>query len=433
VKKGRLWLLIAAAAIVIAAAILLARGRPGPEKYRTVRVDRGDITMTVAATGAISAVTTVQVGSQVSGIIARLHADFNSRVSKGQLLAELDPTPFDQAIAQQRASVDKAKVDAANAKIAFARQDKLLKQGLAAQADYDNAKAAADSAAAQVALAQASLGQAETNLKYSKIVSPIDGVVVNRAYDVGQTVAASFQAPTLFTIAQDLTKMQVQADVDESDIGRIRIGQAVHFSVDAFPDRVFQATVSQIRLNATVNQNVVTYPVIVAVDNPDLNLRPSMTANITIDVATDHNKLRIPNSALRFKPPVAAGSVPAAAAAGNASAPGGPAGAGAAGPQAGRGASRPAGSGGPGGTGAPGAGRPTLAGSLPRTGGRRDAGPTVYLLMADGTLKPARVHPGITDGQFTEIREGDLKEGDAVVTGLVTAKAEATAGPRMRF
>ena len=421
-KKGRLWLLIAAAAIVIAAAILLARGRPKPEKYRTVRVDRGDITMTVAATGAISAVTTVQVGSQVSGIIARLHADFNSRVSKGQLLAELDPTPFDQAIAQQRASVDKARVDAANAKVAFARQDKLLKQGLAAQADYDNAKAAADSAAAQVALAQASLGQAETNLKYSKIVSPIDGVVVNRAYDVGQTVAASFQAPTLFTIAQDLTKMQVQADVDESDIGRIRIGQAVHFTVDAFPDRVFQATVSQIRLNATVNQNVVTYPVIVAVDNPDLNLRPSMTANITIDVATDHNKLRIPNSALRFKPPVSAGSATAAASAG----------AGAAAPQGGRGGSRPGGSGGPGGTGAPGAGRPTLAGSLPRTG-RKDAGPTVYLLMADGTLKPARVHPGITDGQFTEIREGDLKEGDTVVTGLVTAKAESTAGPRMRF
>ena len=426
-KKGRLWLLIAAAAIVIAAAILLARGRPKPEKYRTVRVDRGDITMTVAATGAISAVTTVQVGSQVSGIIARLHADFNSRVSKGQLLAELDPTPFDQAIEQQRASVDKAKVDAANAKIAFARQDKLLKQGLAAQADYDNAKAAADSAAAQVALAQASLGQAETNLKYSKIVSPIDGVVVNRAYDVGQTVAASFQAPTLFTIAQDLTKMQVQADVDESDIGRIRIGQAVHFTVDAFPDRVFQATVSQIRLNATVNQNVVTYPVIVAVDNPDLNLRPSMTANITIDVATDRNKLRIPNSALRFKPPVAAGGAPASASAGSASAPGGSPG----GAQAGRGASRPGGSGGPG-AGAPGAGRPTLAGSLPRTG-RKDAGPTVYLLLADGTLKPVRVHPGITDGQFTEIREGDLKEGDAVVTGLVTAKAESTAGPRMRF
>jgi HlyD family secretion protein len=430
VKKGRLWLLLGVAVAVVVAAVLFTRGRARPEKYRTARVDRGDIPMTVAATGAISAVTTVQVGSQVSGIIARLHADFNSRVTKGMLLAELDPTPFEQAIEQQRASVDKAKVDAANAKVAFARQDKMLKQGLAAQADYDNAKAAADSAAAQVALAQASLGQAQTNLKYSKIVSPIDGVVVNRAYDVGQTVAASFQAPTLFTIAQDLTKMQVQADVDESDIGRIRIGQPVHFTVDAFPDRVFQATVSQIRLNATVNQNVVTYPVIVAVENPDLNLRPSMTANITIDVATDRNKLRIPNSALRFKPPVAAGGAPPATA-GNGAAPGGPAGA--AGAGASRGAGRPGGSGAAGGAGSPSAGRPTLAGSLPRTGGRRDAGPTVYLLMADGTLKPARVHPGITDGQFTEIRDGDLREGDAVVTGLVTAKAESQAGPRMRF
>jgi len=258
VKKSRIGIAIAVVAAGIVVAVLVARGREKPQKYRTGKVDRGDVTMTVSATGAISAVTTVQVGSQVSGIIARLHADFNSQVKKGQLLAELDPTPFEQAIAQQRASVDKAKVDAANAKIAFARQQKLLQQGLAAQADYDNAKAAADSAAAQVALASASLGQAETNLTYSKIVSPIDGVVVNRAYDVGQTVAASFQAPTLFTIAQDLTKMQVQADVDESDIGRVKIGEPVHFTVDAYPDRTFQAKVSQIRLNATVNQNVVT-------------------------------------------------------------------------------------------------------------------------------------------------------------------------------
>jgi len=429
VKKGKFWVIAGGVAVVVAAVILLERGRAKPPKYRTVKVDRGDVTMTVAATGTISAVTTVQVGSQVSGIIAKLYADFNSKVTKGQLLAELDPTPFEQAIAQQRANVDKAKVDAANAKVALARQDKLLKQGLAAQADFDNAKAAADAAAAQVALAQASLGQAETNLKYSKIVSPIDGVVVNRAYDVGQTVAASFQAPTLFTIAQDLTKMQVQADVDESDIGRIRIGQSVHFTVDAFPERVFQATVSQIRLNATVNQNVVTYPVIVAVENPDLNLRPSMTANITIDVATDHGVLRVPNAALRFKPAASANEPPAGS--------GAPPGAGAGGSPSGgtgapRGAGRGAGAGGPGGGGPGAGGRPTLAGSLPRTG-RRDAGPTVYLLEADGTLKPARVHPGITDGQFTELREGDLREGDTVVTGLVTAKAEATSAPRMRF
>ena len=374
-------------------------------KYRTAPVSRGDITMTVSATGTISAVTTVQVGSQVSGIIARLYADFNSRVKKDQLLAELDPTPFQQAIEQQKANVDKAKVDAANAKIAQARQEKLLAQGLAAQADYDNAKAAADSAAAQVAQAQASLGQAETNLKYSKIVSPIDGVVVNRAYDVGQTVAASFQAPTLFTIAQDLTKMQVQADVDESDIGRVKVGEPVHFTVDAFPERTFQAKVAQIRLNATVNQNVVTYPVIVVVDNPDEKLRPSMTANITVDVATDHDVLRIPNAALRFKPS--------------------PSDAGGGGGRPGGGAAPAANS-----SGAP--PRPTLAGSLPRTG-RRDAGPVVYVMGNTGALKPVRVHPGITDGQFTEIRDGELEVGQMIVTGLTTAKADSQSGPRMRF
>ena len=401
-KKSYLWIAVLVLALAAGGLILRGNGKKAP-KYRSAPVTRGDITMSVSATGTISAVTTVQVGSQVSGIIAKLYADFNSRVKKGQLLAELDPTPFEQAIAQQKANVDKAKVDAANAKIAFQRQAKLKDEGLAPQADYDNAKAAADSGAAQVAQAQASLGQAETNLKYSKIVSPIDGVVVNRAYDVGQTVAASFQAPTLFTIAQDLTKMQVQADVDESDIGRVQVGEPVHFSVDAFPDRVFQAKVSQIRLNATVNQNVVTYPVIVSVDNAEEKLRPSMTANIMIDVATDHDVLRVPNAALRFKPsPAESGRA------------GGGTGA--------RAASAPA--------GAP--ARPTLAGSLPRTG-KRDVGPTVYVLSETGELKPVRVHPGITDGQFTEIRDGDLEPGATVVTGLATAKAESQAGPRMRF
>ncbi len=405
--KKYVWI-IAVVLALAAGVVLLRRGGQKPQKYRTAPVSRGDITMSVSATGAISAVTTVQVGSQVSGIIAKLYADFNSRVKKGQLLAELDPTPFEQAIAQQKANVDKAKVDAANAKVAYLRQRKLKDEGLASEADYDNAKAASDSAAAQVAQARASLGQAETNLKNSKIVSPIDGVVVNRAYDVGQTVAASFQAPTLFTIAQDLTKMQVQADVDESDIGRVKIGEPVHFSVDAFPEQVFQAKVSQIRLNATVNQNVVTYPVIVAVDNAEEKLRPSMTANITIDVATDHDVLRIPNAALRFKP--------SPSETGKGGAPQRTAGAGAAPASA------------PGGA----ASRPTLAGSLPRTG-KRDAGPTVYVLSETGTLKPVRVHPGITDGQFTEIRDGELETGQAVVTGLATAKAETQAGPRMRF
>jgi HlyD family secretion protein len=397
--KGRtFFLVIAAVAVLLAAGGLLRVRRTRPEKYRTSRVDKGDITMTVSATGTLSAVTTVQVGSQVSGIIARLYADFNSRVKKGQLLAELDPTPFLQAIEQQRASLAKAKVDAANAKIALGREEKLKEQGLAPQADYDNAKAAADSAAAQVDLAAAALGQAETNLRYSKIISPIDGVVVNRAYDVGQTVAASFQAPTLFTIAQDMTKMQVQADVDESDIGRVRVGQTARFNVDSYPDREFAAKISQIRLNATVNQNVVTYPVIISVENPNELLRPSMTANVTIDVGKVKDVLRIPNSALRFKPSggverATAGSAQAASASGPPRKPG-------------------------------------LAEAL-RSASRR-AGPTIYLLDS-GRLQPVAVQLGISDGQVTEVTGGDLKEGDEVVTGLATAKSANTTAPRMRF
>src|SRR4029077_6573847 len=185
--------------------------------------------------------------------------------------------------------------------ITFNRQKRLLTDGLAAQSDFDAAKAAYDSTRAQVEQAKASLSQALTNLKYTKITSPIDGVVVARQYDVGQTVAASFQAPTLFTIAQDLTKMQVSADVSESDIRQIKLGEPVRFTVDAYPDRQFRGNVSQVRLNATVNQNVVTYPVIVDVPNEDLMLKPTMTANVNIDVASVPDVLRVPNAALRFR------------------------------------------------------------------------------------------------------------------------------------
>src|SRR5207302_9819787 len=222
---------------------------------------------------------------------------------KNRLLAELDPTSFQAQVEQRQADVTKARVEAANAKITYDRQRRLVSAGLAAQADLDAAKAQYEGAAAQVKQAEAALSQALTNLKYTKIVSPIDGVVVDRQYDVGQTVAASFQAPTLFSIAQDLTKMQVQADVDQSDIGRIQVSQTARFTVDAYPDQEFRGRISQIRLNASVNQNVVSYPVIVEVPNPGERLRPKMTANVTIDVATVRNVLRIPNAALRFKPP----------------------------------------------------------------------------------------------------------------------------------
>lgn len=374
--------------------------------FRTAKADRGKVTATVTATGTLSAVTTVQVGSQDSGIISRLYVDFNSRVKKGQLLAELDPTPFQQAVDQKDADLENAQVTAANTMIAFGRQKKLLKEGLSAQQDYDNAKAAADAAAAQVKLAQAALAQARTSLVYTKIISPVDGVVVNRAYDVGQTVAASFQAPTLFTIAQDLTKMQVEADVDESDIGKIKVGETAQFTVDAFPDKTFSAKVSQIRLNATVNQNVVTYPVMVDVANPGELLHPSMTANVTIEVATVEDALRIPNAALRFRPDPALVVWP--------------------------GGHRPNGaSGGPGGGNgmAMAAGNP-LAGALPVKGAAH--GPVVYEPAAGGKLTPVHIRAGITDGQFTELLGDHLKPGDVVVTGLATTQA-GQQGMRVRF
>ena len=380
-------------------------------QYRTEKVDRGDITMTVTATGTLSAVTTVQIGSQVSGVIARLYADFNSRVKRGQLLAELDPTPFEAQVEQRRADVSKAQVDSANFRINFDRQARLLKAGLASQADYDAAKAQYDGARAQVAQASAALTQALTNLKYTKISSPIDGIVVDRQYDVGQTVAASFQAPTLFSIAQDLTKMQVQADVDQSDIGRVQVGEPARFTVDAYPDEEFRGRISQMRLNATVTQNVVTYPVIIEVPNPDEKLRPKMTANVTIDVARVRDVLRIPNSALRFKPDVAAGAPATTTASGGqrtASSGSNPEAAAAQMGQRRRGI---------GGAGAP----------FMKTQGPRPQ--TVWTMSADKKLTPVEIRTGISDGHFTEVVSGNVKPGDSIVIGLATSKVEGPPPP----
>jgi HlyD family secretion protein len=409
-SKKAIWIAIVLVGAVGLYFAIAARKKPEP-KYRTVPVDRGAITQAVTASGTLSAVTTVQVGSQVSGIIAKLHADFNSKVKKGDVLAELDPTPFQAQVEQQRAAVVKAQVDLANAQITFNRQKRLLDEGLAAQSDFDAAKAAFDGSGAQLLEAKASLTQSETNLKYTRIVSPIDGVVVARQYDVGQTVAASFQAPTLFTIAQDLTKMQVSADVSESDIGQVKVGEPVRFNVDAYPDREFRGAVSQIRLNATVNQNVVTYPVIVEVANADLALKPTMTANVTIDVATVRDVLRVPNAALRWKPEEktpASAEEKAAKMAQNAS-PGGGSSPAAAGRQLGM--TRSGGSGG---------------GKM--TGTRRPQS-NVYVLTATGEPRPVELRSGISDGRFTEVVAGEVKPGDAVIVGLATAKAD-TSGAR---
>jgi len=422
-----------------------AEGTSGEKKYQTATVERGTVISTVTATGTASAVTTVQVGSQVSGVIAQLHADFNSPVQKGQLIAELDPTPFEAQVEQRRADVAKAEIELRNAEINLKRQQRLAEEGLAPQAELDSATAVFDTAKAQIEQSRAALTQAETNLRYTKIRSPIDGVVADRQYDVGQTVAASFQAPTLFTIAQDLTKMQIQADVDQADIGRIEIGQHAMFTVDAYPEERFHGAITQIRLNATVNQNVVTYPVIIEVGNPDEKLRPNMTANVTIDVAKVEDVLRIPNAALRFKPELKSGAEPAATTSGEGgqvaenrgpAAP--PGGEGAQrqrpGRQEGQGQAPPrsyeremVAAGGQGGSGVERTG--DMLSRMGKEGrrGRRNM-QTVYLL--EGTeLKPVEIRTGITDGRFTQVVDGELAEGATIVTGTATSKATNMSGP----
>jgi HlyD family secretion protein len=428
--KQRRLLIIAIVVVVgvLVGLFFLRRGKDKDgDKYRTEAVSQGSITATINATGTLSAVTTVQVGSQVSGIIARLYADFNSQVKQGQLLAELDPTPFLQTVEQRKADVTKSQVEVANTKVTYDRQKRLADAGLIALSDLDAAKAAYDGARAGLAQSQAALKQAQTNLGYTKIFSPIDGQVVARQYDIGQTVAASFSAPTLFTIAKDLTKMQVQADVDQSDIGQIKVGERVRFTVDAYPDQTFRGQISQVRLNATVTQNVITYPVIIEVPNPDLQLRPSMTANVTIDVANVRDVLRVPNAALRFRPETAStgGQQQAGGRSG-----GSRSGAGAAG-AAGGGSSQQRAAGGEGRTGAPGGSGGS--GNWQRGGGRRQQqAQTVYVLNPaaedkKNELRPVQIRTGITDGRYTQVLavvSGTLNPGDLVVTGTATVKVE---------
>ena len=422
-------------AVVAGGVLLLSKEKKSGPKFRKEKVTRGDVVATVTATGTLSAVTTVKVGSQVSGIIASLHADFNSEVRKGQLLAGLDPTPFQTSVDQRRADLERAKVELRNAELVLARAKKLLEAQLQAQSEYDTAKANRDGAAAAVEQSMAALRQAETNLAYTRILSPIDGVVVDRQYDIGQTVAASFQAPVLFTIAQDLTKMQVLTNIDEADIGRVKEGQEASFSVDAFPDRPFRGRVSQIRLSPQTVQNVVTYPVLLDVGNPELRLRPGMTANVSVPVDRRDDVLRVPNAALRFRPDPAdledggrkkdakktgatpgdtktaeTRGAPAGEAAGRA-----PGARGGGGERAGggNGSGRP----GAGFSGRPGAGRP---------GPSREA--DVYVELPTGKLRAIHVKTALTDGNVTAIEADALKEGDEVVLGLATARAMANSG-----
>jgi HlyD family secretion protein len=288
---------------------------PAPS-INTARVTRGDVTETVGATGTLQAVTTVQVGTQVSGTIQELNADFNSLVRKGQVLARLDPSLFQTQIEQARANLIRAEADLERLRVALDdahtklnRARELSEKKLIAQMELEAAEVAVRSAEAQlrsqqaaVTQSKASLQQNQVNLQHTVIESPIDGLVISRNVDVGQTVAASMSAPTLFVLAADLTKMQVLASLDESDVGRIRPGQVVRFRVDAFPTEEFRGSVTQVRLQPTTVQNVVTYQTVIDVPNPGLKLKPGMTANVNIEIAKRQNVLRVPNPALRFRP-----------------------------------------------------------------------------------------------------------------------------------
>jgi HlyD family secretion protein len=433
-KTKSKWLILAGviAAIGLFAAFGLNRG--GSVQHFTAKVERGEIDDVVEATGTINAVITVQVGSQVSGTIAKLNVDFNSRVHKGDIVALIDPALFQGALLQAtadlenakanlvaaKANLEKTKAGAVQTKADYARTVALSKEGVMSEQQLDLAKANFDSATAAVNGAVANVTQAEaqvtqkaaavtvsqTNLNYTVIRSPIDGTVVARNVDVGQTVAASLQAPTIFTIAQDLKKMWVYAKTDESDVGNIKVGKPVSFKVDAFPKDTFRGVVSQVRMNATMVQSVVTYDTIIEFANPDLKLFPGMTAYVTIPVDTVQNVVKVPNTALRYKPPmppeqiiaiykqygIEAGGRNAADAAGAATE-----------------ATTP----------------PSGPASAPRTPKADSA--IVWKLHADNSLEPVKVSIGITDHAYTQVSavlKGDLKPGDEVVIRSVGPKTQ---------
>ena len=340
--------------------------------YKLAHLDVGPVTALVTATGTINPVISVQVGSQVSGIVKKLYADFNVVVREGQLLAEIDVEPFEAKLNQAKANLltahanlDKARTTEEQRQLDLRRTAELRPQGFVSQSDLDIAKtnyrdaqAQVQVMKAQVAQAEAALKSAELDLSHTKITSPVNGIVVSRNVEMGQTVAATFQAPTLFVIAQDLTQMQVDTNVSESDIGAIREGKDAEFTVDAYPNRLFHGQVVQVRNAPLSIQNVVTYDVVINVDNRELDLKPGMTANVSIITAHKDKALRVPNAALRFRMP----------------------------------------------------------GSEPEV-----KGPQMWTLDAQGRPHPVQIKPGIADPMFTEALDGDLHEGDLVIVGFETA------------
>jgi HlyD family secretion protein len=426
------WLIGIAVVAVVAIFYWTRSGNSKQETYQFAKIDRGDVLVAISATGTLNAVTTVQVGTQVSGTIAKLYADFNSQVKEGQLLAQLDPTFLKASVSEQKANLDRATAQLNEAKRNFNRATELRSKQLISQVELDVATTSLETAQASLRQAEAARDRAEVNLKYATILAPISGVVISRNVDVGQTVAASLSAPTLFTIANDLSKMQVTACVDEADIGQVKTGQRVTFRVDSYAERQFDGVVSQIRLSPVVAQNVVTYNVIIDVENPDQKLMPGMTATCSIEVASVKDVLRIPLSAFRF--------IPANGTADTATRPEREGGAmatpavpsGQPGDSMGRPNSRPMGDSARRGKWA---GRERGGGdsaSMRRPEMKRDslksenAQRARVWVMEDGKLKPIRVMRGIQNQRYAELIMSPLAEGDSVIVGTNSPAASAT-------
>ena len=391
-------------------------GRGAP-RYRTAELSRGDVVQTVTANGALVAVQTVAVGSEVSGTIVELFADYNSAVTNGQVLARLDASIYERQLDQAQAELESAQASLKLAEANFRRARELRELELVSQADFDQAEASLAQARASLRMREASLSKAEVDLEKTTIFSPMDGVVISRAVDVGQTVAASLNAPTLFTLAQDLRRMRIEAQISEADVGDVAEGQKVTFTVDAYPMRTFTGVVSQVRFEPMTVQNVVNYVAIVEVANPELKLRPGMTANAAVVTARRENALRLPNAALRFRPEEGAVAAeektaddPPPPDAAEGPPPGGPGEGG--GPDMGA-------------RGGRGQGRGRTGRSAEGAAARR----TVYVLDAQGRLRERNVALGITDGSWTEVLGPELREGETVATGVEVGADRAGTRP----
>jgi HlyD family secretion protein len=359
--------------------------------YRLQEITQGDVAQGVSANGTLNPVTLISVGTQVSGRVSKLYVDFNDHVEKGQILLELDDALFASQIAQSQGNVRNVQASVELAQANEARMRTLYAQEYVSKQELDQSVQALKSARAQLDTARGQLLRDQTNQSYSVIRSPVSGVVVDRVVDVGQTVAASFQTPTLIKIAQDLSKMQIDSSFAEADIGNIKVGQKAKFSVDAFPNRNFEGVVKQLRLNPTVTSNVVTYNVVVSVDNPEQILLPGMTAYVNIMVATHNNVLLAPNAALRFKPKLDDNSADKTTS------------------NRGQNSGR-------------------------KKSGKEDTSSGKLYVIQDGKLTPLRVNVGISDGKFTEISSAELKVNDKVIVGEnQTNDAISSSTSTMRF